>query len=82
MTREELWEAYTTRNPQFAKKGNVTLSTDGLKRLFEQTWDLAYNEGGKLARGAFSRHSDGDPKPYGGDNDPMGVFRDIFNRKS
>lgn len=42
MTREELWKIYTDRNPQFlVEGGQVTMSTTGLKRLFDQTWDQA-----------------------------------------
>ena len=41
MTKHELWEIYCTKNPSFEKDGNVTLSTKGLRKLFETTWDQA-----------------------------------------
>lgn len=41
MNKQELWSAYVARNPSFAKGGNVTMTADGLKKLFDQTWDMA-----------------------------------------
>jgi len=41
MTKHELWEIYCTKNPSFKEDGNVTLSTKGLRKLFETTWDQA-----------------------------------------
>jgi hypothetical protein len=41
MTKYELWEIYCTKNPSFEQEGNVTLSTKGLRKLFETTWDKA-----------------------------------------
>lgn len=40
MNREQLWEHYCNRNPQF-KRGPVTMSAAGLRKLFDQTWDMA-----------------------------------------
>lgn len=42
MNKEELWDAYCARNPQFAEPGKqITLTSDGIKKLFEQTWEIA-----------------------------------------
>ena len=41
MTKHELWEIYCTKNPSFEQDGKVTLSTKGLRKLFETTWDQA-----------------------------------------
>jgi hypothetical protein len=41
MTKHELWEIYCTKNPSFEEDGNVTLSTKGLRKMFETTWDQA-----------------------------------------
>lgn len=81
MTRDELWGIYVSKNPSFGKDGNITLSTNGLKRLFEQTWDLAYGEGAKQARGGISRHHEGVPDPTSHGQNPMNIFKDIFNKK-
>jgi hypothetical protein len=45
MTREQLWKIYCDKNPSFAGEGNVTMSARGLRKLFEQTWDLASYSG-------------------------------------
>lgn len=45
MTKDELWKFYVERNPQFGAKGNVTLSSWGIRKLFEQTWDRAHSVG-------------------------------------
>lgn len=46
MNKEELWDAYCARNPQFAEPGKqITLTSDGIKKLFEQTWDIAEKHG-------------------------------------
>lgn len=45
MKKSELWKAYVAKNPSFAGNGKVTLSAAGLRKLFNQTWDIAYHEG-------------------------------------
>jgi len=45
MTRESLWKIFCEKNPAFAKEGGeVTLSTKGLKKLFDTTWSQAEEE--------------------------------------
>lgn len=41
MTKDELWKIYTDRNPQFSGEERFTISPEGLKKLFDQTWDQA-----------------------------------------
>jgi hypothetical protein len=43
--KSQLWKIYTAKNPAFERDGNVTLSTRGLRKLFDQTWDYAFHEG-------------------------------------
>jgi len=45
MSREELWRKFAERNPSFDGDGMVTLSARGLRKLFRQTWDFAYEAG-------------------------------------
>jgi hypothetical protein len=45
MKKSSLWAIYCQKNPQFAKEGEVTLTTRGLKKMFDTTWDIAYHEG-------------------------------------
>ncbi len=45
MKKSQLWKIYVAKNPAFERDGNVTLSTRGLRKLFDQTWDFAFHEG-------------------------------------
>ena len=45
MKKSSLWAIYCQKNPQFAKEGEVTLTTRGLKKMFDTTWDICYEEG-------------------------------------
>lgn len=50
MTKDELWSAYVDRNPSFAGEANITLAASGIRKLFDQTWEIAYKTG--LEKGA------------------------------
>lgn len=65
MTRADLWNAYVARNPAFAGPGNVTLSTAGLRKLFDQTWDKA-EESGRAAAANGAKMSDMFNEMFGG----------------
>jgi hypothetical protein len=41
MTKSELWLIYVQRNPSFEGRENIVMTPNGLKKLFEQTWELA-----------------------------------------
>ncbi len=41
MTKEDLWAQYVAKNPQFKGARPVTMTTVGLRKLFDQTWDQA-----------------------------------------
>ena len=45
MKKSQLWKIYCAKNPSFAGDGNVTMSARGLRKMFDQTWDLAIHEG-------------------------------------
>ena len=45
MKKSRLWKIYVAKNPSFAGDGNVTMSARGLRKMFDQTWDLAIHEG-------------------------------------
>lgn len=57
MSRDELWRRYCASNPKFAKDDEmVTLTARGLRKLFEQTYDLAHKAGADaVARSAPDR---------------------------
>ena len=60
MNKEELWDHYVKENPSFAPSPTtVTLTTIGLKKLFDQTWNVGYAEGKKsksLFEEVFGKH--------------------------
>jgi len=43
--KSQLWKIYVAKNPSFAGDGNITMSARGLRKLFDQTWDYAYEQG-------------------------------------
>lgn len=45
MKKEELWAIYRRKYPQFAMDGEITLTTKGLRKFFDTTWDTAYHDG-------------------------------------
>ena len=45
MKKSQLWKIYVAKNPSFAGDGNITMSARGLRKMFDQTWDLAIHEG-------------------------------------
>jgi len=45
MKKEQLWAAYVAKNPQFKGTQRFSMTPQGLRKLFEQTWDRGYEEG-------------------------------------
>lgn len=48
MDKESLWKLYLLRNPAFGKDGQVTMTTAGLRKLFDTTFDQGVEHGRKL----------------------------------
>lgn len=44
MTKAELWAKYVEKNPSFTGDAPVTLTPNGIWKLFSQTWDIARQE--------------------------------------
>lgn len=44
MQKNELWELITRKNPQFLA-GCVTLTANGLRKLFDTAWDQGHKQG-------------------------------------
>lgn len=61
MTKEELWTIYCTRNPQFAGTDTITIRSEGLKKLFDQTWEMAHNAGVANGRALAAQEQSGNP---------------------
>jgi hypothetical protein len=48
VNKDDLWKFYVAKNPKFEPpEKTVTLTTTGLKKLFDQTYDAGYTEGKK-----------------------------------
>lgn len=46
MTKDELWKVYCKRNPSFADpQAKIVMTGHGLKKLFDQTFDLGVKRG-------------------------------------
>ena len=45
MKKSALWDIYVRKYPQFAQEGEITLTTKGLRKMFDTTWDTAYHDG-------------------------------------
>lgn len=41
MTKAELWKIYVKANPAFDGDGKITLSAAGLRKFFDQTWEVS-----------------------------------------
>ena len=83
MTKKEVWKAYVKRNPSFDGDGNVTMSARGLRKMFDNTWEMAYESG-------FNQECEDDEPDYRGDtysklsgNDTFNsIFGTIFGKKN
>jgi hypothetical protein len=48
MKQIELWQIYVRKNPSFEKEGGtVTITTESLKRFFDQAYEQGYQQGQK-----------------------------------
>ena len=65
MRQHELWARYCASNPDFAKEdARITLTGRGLKKLFDQTYEMAHKEG--VANGkAMERKKQASSNPFG-----------------
>lgn len=68
MTKPELWKIYTDNNPTFAGDGQVTMTAAGLRKLFDQTWEQAYEQGKQVGEAKASLKA----------RVPGGLFDDLF----
>lgn len=49
MRKEKLWDIYVKKNPSFVGKNNIVITPAGLKKLFDTTYDAAFEEGKETA---------------------------------
>ena len=76
MTKQQLWSKYVDKNPSFDGNENITMSANGLRKLFNQTWDVAFESG-------FNQEfeDDGDeeyPQEIKGNPCAENIFKTIF----
>lgn len=67
MEKEELWKIYTDKNPNFLE-GPINFTAKGLKKFFDQTFDIAEKNGINKS----SKHNGGSS------NDYKNMFKDMF----
>jgi hypothetical protein len=79
MSKQELWSKYVERNPSFNGLGTITMSARGLRKMFNQTWDVAFESG-------FNQEFDDDeedeyPEPIKNSPEAMNIFNTIFGKR-
>jgi hypothetical protein len=57
MTKKDLWAQYVAKNPTFAGDGIITMTASGIRKLFEQTYDRAHDQGLENGK-AIQKNSD------------------------
>ena len=58
MKKSDLWDIYVRKYPQFAQEGEITLTTKGLRKMFDTTWDTAYHDGEPEEEDSFDHYAD------------------------
>lgn len=79
MTKQQLWAKYVERNPSFDGLGTITMSAKGLRKMFNQTWDVAFESG-------FNQEFEDDeeneyPEPIKNSPEAMNIFNTIFGKR-
>ena len=84
-TRIQLWEVYVSKNPHW-ENDNITLTPTGLKKLFEQTYDIGYKNGvetterkAKIEK-ATDAYTKGKNKDFNSENPFSDIFGDLFKK--
>jgi hypothetical protein len=71
MKKSELWDIYVRKYPKFAQEGEITLTTKGLRKFFDTTWDTAYYDGESEKEDYFEP----------GSPDAVEAFKQIFGMR-
>jgi hypothetical protein len=80
MTKQQLWAKYTERNPSFDGLGTITMSARGLRKMFNQTWDIAF-EAGLNQEFEGDEEEDDYPEPIRNSASAMNIFDTIFGKQ-
>ena len=78
MSEDELWEAYSTRNPSFDGNEAVTMGAAGLRKLFRQTWSIAYDSGYRRGLREATERAKSDDFRSSTYNEAFNIFKGIF----
>ena len=78
MTKQQLWSKYVDKNPSFDEFGTITMSARGLRKLFNQTWDVAFESG--LKQEFEDDDEDEYPEPIKHSPEAMNIFNTIFGK--
>lgn len=57
MKKDELWKIYIEKNPHWLTNG-ASLTPQGIKKLFEQTYDIAHHQGVENGKALGSKCND------------------------
>lgn len=80
MKKQELWSKYVEKNPSFDGLGTVTMSARGLRKMFNQTWDIAFEAGLNQEFEDDEKENDY-PNPIRNSPDAMNIFDTIFGKR-
>ena len=82
MTKDTLWLIYIEKNPKFIQEeAQITFTPKGLRKFFEQTWDLAHKQGVENGKALESMNRLSDPKPKYDSSDFGDIFGSLFGKK-
>jgi hypothetical protein len=74
-TKAEVWAIYAAKNPSFEGDGDITMSAAGLRKFFDQAFDMGEKLGKEKAKNAQPP-----PKgpsgfdPFGSGGSPFDIF--------
>lgn len=79
MTQSDLWLIYTTKNPTMGTNDDtqITLTSRGLKKLFDTTWERAHEAGFENGKAWEKSQTHKKNEAAAG----LDVFNEIFGKK-
>ena len=80
MKKQELWSKYVERNPSFDGDTTITMSARGLRKMFNQTWDIAF-EAGLNQEFEDDGEENNYPEPIRSSASAMRIFDTIFGKQ-
>ena len=82
MKKEELWLIYIEKNPKFIQEdAHITFTTNGLRKFFEQTWDLAHKQGIENGKALKAMNESTDKQSKTDSSDFGDIFGSLFGKK-